>query len=503
MINYKQYFEGKRITKQGFGVLGRGYGVVRFLLESGAKVLVTDTKPLETFTAQVAELENFCTEKGIDKNNLTYRLGEHALEDFENCDYVIAASGVPKDNIYLNHAKGKGIKVYQESSLFVEIVRDFNNSILEKSLEKNILQNPETIKIVGITGTRAKTTTTFLIKAILDEFVKEGPSGSSVYFGGNVQGVATLENLKSLNSGDYVVMELDSWVLQGFGDIKFSPQVAVFTTFMPDHMNYYKGDMAEYFKDKANIFLYQKEGNVLVTTEAVERKIQKYLSYVKIDSERVLVSEVEMEEGKNIFKSKLLGRHNQIPVSLAVRVGRVLCVSEEIIRKVVGGFRGVKGRLELIKEFTGVRVYNDTTATTGDAAVAAMRAVEELLVSEGGAGKMILITGGRDKELDMTRYLDTMEDLYNKGIFKKIIFLQDETTTGTNRVLKEKVEAAAKYSFTYDVASSLEQAVQQAKSLAAQGDVLILSPGFASFGMFQNEYDRGDKFVVAIDKYFK
>jgi UDP-N-acetylmuramoylalanine--D-glutamate ligase len=394
--------------------------------------------------------------------------------------------------------------------LFAEIVRDFNNSILEKSLEKNILQNPETIKIIGITGTRAKTTTTFLIKAILDEFV-EGltPNSSpgereksSVYFGGNVQGVATLENLKQLKAGDYVVMELDSWVLQGFADIKFSPQVAVFTTFMPDHMNYYKGDTAEYFNDKANIFLYQKEGNVLVTTETVESEIQKYLPDMKVDSERILVSEVEMEEDKSIFKSELLGRHNQIPVSLAVRVGRVLGVNEETIKKVVGEFRGVKGRLELIKESAGIRVYNDTTATTGDAAVAAMRAVEELLVSDGGLGKMTLITGGRDKELDMTGYLDTMEDLYNKGIIKKIIFLQDETTTGTNRVLKEKAEAGAKYSFTYSIANSLEQAVEQAKSLATQGDVVILSPGFASFGMFQNEYDRGGKFVATINEHF-
>jgi UDP-N-acetylmuramoylalanine--D-glutamate ligase len=297
-------------------------------------------------------------------------------------------------------------------------------------------------------------------------------------------------------------MELDSWVLQGFGDIKFSPQVAVFTTFMPDHMNYYKGDMAEYFKDKANIFLYQKEGDALVTTEVVEEEIQKYLPNLKVNSERVLVSGVEMEEDKNIFKSKLLGRHNQIPVSLAVRVGQVLGVSEEVIKKVVGEFKGVKGRLELIKESDGIRVYNDTTATTGDAAVAAMRAVEELLTSEDGVGKMILITGGRDKELDITRYLDTMEDLYNKGIFKKIIFLQDETTTGTSRVLEEKKEAEAKYSFIYDVASGLEQAVEQAKSLATQGDVVILSPGFASFGMFQNEYDRGDKFIATINKHF-
>jgi UDP-N-acetylmuramoylalanine--D-glutamate ligase len=496
MINYKKYFEGKRVTKQGFGVLGRGYGVVKFLLESGAEVLVTDMKDEEFFKEQTEDLKNFCKESGIDFNKVTWRLGEHRLEDFEGCDFVIQASGVPKDNIYLAHAKSKNVPVYQEASLFAEIVREFNE---DKSKDKQIT-------LVGVTGTRGKTTTTFLIKAILDAHVtglnRQNGIYKKVYFGGNVQGVATLENLKFLKGGDFVVMELDSWVLQGFGDIRFSPHVAVFTTFMPDHMNYYKGDMQEYFLDKANIFEYQKSGDLFVATEQIEGYIKKYMPNFVSQANGVIVNDIGLAQDEEAFTRKIIGKHNQIPVSLAIRAARALGADEEIIKSVVENFRGVKGRLELIKEVGGIKIYNDTTATTGDAAAAAVQAVEEVLVTVGVGGKIVLITGGRDKELDMAKYLDTLQDVWEKDLVREIIFLQDETTTGTNRVLKEKEESVGKYSFAYVTADSLEKAVELAKGVVQRGDVVILSPGFASFGMFQNEYDRGDRFVAAVKSDF-
>lgn len=497
MINYKKYFEGKKVTKQGFGVLGRGYGVVKFLLESGAEVLVTDMKGEEFFKEQIEDLKNFCEKSGIDFNKVTWRLGEHRLEDFENCDFVIQASGVPKDNMYLAHAKSKNIPVYQEASLFAEIIRGFNK-------DKN---KDEQITLVGVTGTRGKTTTTFLIKAILDAHVielnKKNNTDKKVYFGGNVQGVATLENLKFLKEGDFVVMELDSWVLQGFGDIEFSPHIAVFTTFMPDHMNYYKGDMQEYFLDKANIFRYQNSKDVFVLTEQIEDDVKKYIPDFTSQAHAVVVGEKDFEQDERIFSRKIIGKHNQIPVSLAVRAARALDIGEEATKDAVENFTGVKGRLELIKEIGGIKIYNDTTATTGDAAAAAVRAVEEVLEKDNASGRMVLLTGGRDKELDMTKCLEALQDVWEKGLAREIIFLQDETTTGTNRVLKEKEESVGKYSFAYMTADSLEKAVEQAKSVAKQGDIVILSPGFTSFGMFLNEYDRGDRFVVAIDNYFK
>jgi hypothetical protein len=200
---YRKFFEGKKITKQGFGILGRGGGVVKFLIEMGADILVTDMKSEENFESQIKEIEELKLKQnqirkaeGKKEIKIEYVFGEHRIDDFINCDFVIQASGVPKDNIYLKAARDAGKIVYQEGSLFCKIINDYFDTKKDR------------VNIIGITGTRGKTTTTFLIKHILDKNF-EG-TDIKVYFGGNVQGVATLELLKKIKGGDFVVMELDS-----------------------------------------------------------------------------------------------------------------------------------------------------------------------------------------------------------------------------------------------------------------------------------------------------
>lgn len=468
MISYKKYFENKRVTKQGFGVLGRGFGVVKFLLDAGADVLVTDTKPRAYFEKQIAEIEQYIADNNL-TNKIEWVLGEHRIQDFINCDFVIQASGVPKDNIYLNHAKQSGIEVYQEASLFCEIVRGFNSEAQEK----------DKIKTVGVTGTRGKTTTTFLIHHILSDYF----GADNVHFGGNVQGVATLEKLKVVKPGDYMVMELDSWVLQGFADIMYSPEVAIFTNFMADHMNYYKNDMDDYFADKANIFLYQKGVDTLVTGEHMKTRIDSVTSLDK----KVFVTDGEVSEDKNKYTSPLLGEHNRYYITLAKHVAQILNISDESFSKSVKSFTGVPGRQQMVREVDGVKYINDTTATTGEAAMVALDTFAD--------NKIVLITGGRDKELDMTSYANKVIDLHSKGIIKKVILLHDGTTTGTHKlidILKEK-------SFTdYVLSDSINAAVNLAHESAVDGDTVLFTPAFASFGMFENEYDRGDKYNAAV-----
>lgn len=468
MISYKKYFENKKITKQGFGILGRGFGVVKFLLDSGADVLVTDTKPREYFESQINEIEQYVADNNL-KNKIEWVLGEHRVGDFINCDFVIQASGVPKGNIYLNHAKQNGISVYQEGSLFCEIVRDFNSE----------LGGDEIVKIIGVTGTRGKTTTTFLIHHILRDFF----GIDRVHFGGNVQGVATLENLKTLKAGDYVVMELDSWVLQGFADIEYSPDVAVFTNFMSDHMNYYNNDMDEYFADKANIFLYQKDTDTLVTSEHMRERVGRVSGH----SKKIFITDAEVVEDKNKYSSHLPGEHNRYYVTLAKHVAQVLNINDESFTKSVASFKGVAGRQEKVRELDGAKYINDTTATTGEASMVALETFSD--------NKIILITGGRDKELDMTSYADKIIEMKSKDIIKKVILLHDGTTTGTHKL----IEALKEKSFTdYVLSDSINAAVNLAHESASEGDVVLFTPAFASFGMFQNEYDRGDKYNQAV-----
>jgi UDP-N-acetylmuramoylalanine--D-glutamate ligase len=470
LINYKQFFEGKRITKQGFGTLGRGFGVVKFLLECGAKVTVTDMKAEDNFTEQIMAIESL----GY-SDNVRYVFGRHEEADFVDCDFVIQASGVPKNNFFLNLSKQKNISVYQESSLFVKLVREFAKDV----------------KIVGVTGTRGKTTTTFL----LFELLKESLGEEKVLLGGNVQGVSTLENLKRVKDGDYVVMELDSWILQGFGDLHMSPDIAVFTTFMSDHMNYYKNDMREYFLDKANIFLNQKEGDHFFSTKEVESNIKSYLGEdyrqkYKLENEEHFVENQTMKT----YPTHLLGEHNQVLLALVEKVSEELHI-EKSFEKILKTFKGVKGRLEFVKEAEGVRIYNDTCATTPDATMAGLKALQNTLKP---GNKIHLLCGGRDKELDLKKFVLFLVPTQKANILN-VYLLKDESTTGTDKLLKEIREQGSELKYAF--AENLIEGVSQIRANAKSGDVLFFSPAFASFGMFQNEYDRGEKFLDAIKNY--
>lgn len=251
MKNYKQFFKGKKITVMGLGLLGRGVGYTKFLAEclsaqtGGADLIVTDLKTKEQLASSLKQLEKF---RGI-----KFILGEHRLEDFKDRDMIIKAAGVPLDSIYINEAKKNDIPIEMDVSLFAKLA--------------------PSVKIVGVTGTRGKSMTTTLIYEILkanEKFLKR-----KVFLGGNLRGVATLPLIKKVKEGDILVCELDSWQLQGFGDAKISPNISVFTSFMPDHMNYYKNSMEEYFEDKANIFKYQKSDDILIIRPGMKRYISK------------------------------------------------------------------------------------------------------------------------------------------------------------------------------------------------------------------------------------
>ncbi len=250
------YFFGKRITVMGLGLLGRGVGDARYLAQCGAELIVTDLKTREQLAESVAELEKFL--------NITFVLGEHRLEDFRGRDLILKAAGVPLDSPYVAEAKKHHIPVRMSADLFMEIAG---------------------IPTIGITGTRGKSTTTHMVAAILEA------ADRRVLLGGNVRGVSTLALLKDVlalhapHSGAsgkrhakqdvLAVLELDSWQCQGLAEAQISPDVAVFTTFYPDHLNYYTGNLDAYLADKASIFLCQKPEDTLVLGAQCAGLVQK------------------------------------------------------------------------------------------------------------------------------------------------------------------------------------------------------------------------------------
>lgn len=437
-MDARAHFEGKKITVMGLGLLGRGLGDVRYLAEQGAELIVTDLKTPEQLATSVASLAEF--------PHITFVLGEHRLEDFRNRDMVLKAAGVPLDSPYIAEARANNIPVVMSSALFAQIAQ---------------------IPVIGVTGTRGKSTTTHMIEAILKK------AGKKVLLGGNVRGVSTLALLPEVTDDCIALMELDSWQLQGFADLGISPTISVFTTFYPDHLNYYKNDLAQYLADKAGIFTHQVATDTLIIgAQAAEQINASYAD--TIAAHVVVVSDHDFRED---WKLAIPGEHNRYNAALAVEAARALDIPDDVIKDALESFSGVPGRLQLIRTVDGVDYYNDTTATTPEATLAGLRAL-----SQKYDGRVIAIMGGADKALNFDALLTELPMLT-----KRVELLSG---TGTDRIREQLPDA--------EVFDNLVAAVGNARRHAQPGDAIVLSPAFASFGMFKNEFDRGDQFDAIV-----
>ena len=462
MTNYKKYFKGKKITVMGLGLLGRGVGDTAYLAECGADLIVTDLKSKEQLEASLKLLSKY--------KNIIYRLGEHNLEDFCNRDMVLKAAGVPLDSPYITEAHKNNIPVGMSASLFAKIAG---------------------IQVVGITGTRGKSTVTHLIKEILEHV------GKKVLLGGNVRGVSTLQLLKKVTKDSIALFELDSWQLQGFGDSKISPNISVFTTFYDDHLNYYKGDRDLYFSDKANIFKYQKESDVFVVGESVARKLPKEIKF------RAFVAHAK--DLPKSWKLKIPGEHNKLNVMCAVLATRSMGIKEKIIREAVENYKGIEGRLQFVRDIKGIKIYNDNNSTTPDATIAALRALGNTKnirksdfrifgsrTSEYSKDNrnIVLIIGGDDKKLDMSKLLKEIP----KYCSKVVMFRERGTDTIRDQIFSFKKKGIEVYK-----EEGLPNTVSRAFSIVKKGETILYSPAFSSFGKyFKNEYDRNDQFLSIV-----
>jgi UDP-N-acetylmuramoylalanine--D-glutamate ligase len=478
MIDSRWFWEGKKVTVMGLGLLGRGVGDVAYIASQGAEeVVVTDMKS----AAQLKESVEALAEVQEKYKNLRFVLGGHREEDFVDCDMVLQAAGVPKENVYTGIAKEHGIPVYMSTALAAKWCME------------------QGAHIVGVTGTRGKTTVSHLIYSALKaratrklpsekssgralgepstrHFLQELSGGATegsgnIFLGGNIRGVSTLQLLNEIAPGDTLVMELDSWQLQGFGDLTISPHVAVFTNLMPDHLNYYT-TMEEYFDDKAQIFLWQKAGeegsasDVLICGAGVAEKVRSYAPPVA-----PIVPEVVKRD------LKLKGEHNQENAALAAAALRACGVSEKDVEEGLALCEPVEGRLQYVKTVHGVRIYNDNNASTAEATMVAIAAVKP-------EGPVTLVWGGSDKGVDMSALIRVV-----KQDATRVIFLPG---TGSEKVLPDFPEAY--------LSNSMQDAVQKAIEVTPAGGVLLFSPAFASFGLFKNYYDRNDQFLAEVGK---
>lgn len=451
----KQKYSGKKVLIVGLGLQGGGVGIARFFSELGAKVTVTDKKDENKLQSSINKL---------DGNDIQFHLGGHILEDFLEADLIFKGPSVPWSSVEIRTALEKKIPVEMELSF---VVANYPG------------------KVIGITGTRGKSTTTHLVFNLLKE------SGFEVVLGGGLPGISTIDCLKTADEDSWLVAELSSWALSGFHQKKISPHIAIFTNFYPDHLNYYK-DLKEYFYDKQAIFQYQKTGDYLIVNESLKEKVDSVLQFfitreslpkgpLSKVKKIVQTSSTIAQFSKNDFPYSLTflkGDHNLENAAAALKVSEVLNIDKNKAIEIIKNFSGLPYRLQVIGKKENVTFINDTTSTTPIATVKAIKSLNDK--------KIVLFLGGNSKNLPKDILINELADI------EKIVLLSGSFTEEILPILKEKFSEKLLGPF-----GDLDQAIDTGYKLAEELKeecYLIFSPGATSFAMFNNEFHRGDEF---------
>lgn len=441
--NLKKQYQGKKILVVGLGIQGGGAGVARFFAELGAEVRVTDKKNEEDLKTSLEELKDL---------NIEYTLGGHKPEDFLEADIIFKGPSVPWSLKELVEAERRGIRIEMETSFFLSLVPSKN--------------------IIGVTGTRGKSTTSIMIYELLKKL------GKKVYMAGNTPGVSTIALLKTIKPDDFIILELSSWQLSGFHKKRISPHIAVFTNFYPDHLNYYN-DMDSYLFDKKAIYLNQTEDDYLIINE----KFKDIIQDDDVKSQVVYFSEKDFPNNLNYLK----GTHNQQNAAASFATLQVLGLTTPSLIETLSNFKGLSFRQQVVGQKDGIFFINDTTSTTPVATIMAIQTF--------GNKPLILLLGGQSKNLpheELVNFLDNVRGIVLlKGSFT------DEILPELQNKFNDKITP---------IANNMEEAVLKAYSLAQKVRArepevfIVLSPGATSFAGFKNEFERGQVFNEVVKK---
>jgi len=383
-------------------------------------------------------------------------LGEQYLNHLSRFDLVIRTAGLPPN------------KLLESNPDIIGKISSHINEFLKASPTKNI---------IGVTGTKGKGTTSTLIAKMLEA------AGKKVFLGGNI-GVPPLTFLPELDEDSWVVLELSSFQLM---DLRSSPHIAVCLMVVPEHLNWHS-DMEDYVNAKSQLFRRQTSDDIAIYYAGSEtsKRIastskgwkQPYMAFpggtVK-DDEVVIDNQVVCKTSE----LKLLGEHNWQNACAAVTTVWKVIQDIEAMRSVLISFSGLEHRLELVRELDGVRYYDDSFGTTPETAMVAVQAFSE---------PKVLILGGSDKGAEY----DQLAQVVASNNVRSVLLIGDQASR-----LQTALEQAG---FTNFVAGgdTMPEIVAKARSIAQNGDVVLLSTGCASFGMFVNYKDRGDKFKAVV-----
>lgn len=446
-------FEGKRVTVMGLGRFGGGVGVARFLRDRGAVVTVTDHDTAENLAGSVAAVGG----------GVVYHLGEHRPEDFADTDLVVVNPAVRPDSPYLRIAAERGVPIETEINLFFRLCP---------------------ARILGVTGSVGKTTTVSMIGRAL---AKPG-----VWVGGNI-GRSLLNDLDRITAADLVVLELSSAQLYRLAPTGLAPHVAVVTNLSENHLDWHR-TMTEYTAAKRSIIGNQPPDGVAVLNRddpvvrgwARDCKAQVIFFSAEPQTDGVFVRDRMIiarlrgrEEAVLDTRSmRLPGEHNVGNALAAVAACAAVGADLAQVGRRVLAFEGAEHRLEFVREVRGVRFYNDSKATTPVASMAALSSFD--------VSRIVLILGGRDKEMTYDRLADAAAGC-------RAVVLVGEMAGRLDNLLQTRAPAQ-----TRTTATTMAGAVRAGARLARPGDVVLLSPACTSYDMFQNFEHRGRAFKDAV-----
>ncbi len=445
--------KNKKIALLGLGI--ENYFLLKFLLKKKIKSQITicDAKTQKQIKNKLKEFAG--------NSQICWQLGANYNKNLTNFDIIFRSPGYPLFASEIKKAKKRGVIITSAMRLFFELCPTKN--------------------IIGVTGTKGKGTTSSLIYKIIKT------SGRRVFLGGNI-GVAPFSFINKIKKNNWVVLELSSFQLE---DFKQSPRIAVITNFSPEHLSpadpnnpNYHPSLEKYWQAKSNIFKHQNKKGKLIINRHLLKRFKNTFNYNIFSFATNCPADSCFRDNDNLnlinkiikIKNPLPGKHNQENIAAAALTAKLIGVSVKHIKKAIKNFRSLPHRLELVGKIKKIEYYNDSFATTPEAAITALEAFDK---------PIIWIGGGADKGSSFAKLASKLKKKTKAAILFK--------GKGTQRIIAELKKV--KYPQNkIKIVNNMPAAIKQAQKFAQAGDIILLSPACASFGIFKNYKERGELF---------
>ena len=452
---FEKYLSDKKIAVVGMGV--SNVPLLEILCHNGNCVSVFDKKNITDMPEKAQDI--------IKEYDVKCFTGEQYLENLVGFDVIFRSPSFLPTNSYLVKEKERG-------------------ALITTEIEQVIKLSPS--HVIGVTGSKGKTTTTTIIHSLLEGL------GYRTYLGGNI-GTPLYSKLNEMTKDDFVVLELSSFQLM---NMEVSPAIAVVTNISPDHLDIHSS-YEEYIEAKKSIFLHQNESGILVLNqddEIVREFVHEAKGSVRFFGSEYIVDSYVLDgdyisyNGEHVIDTRnllLKGRHNYLNIATALNtIKDYIHVSNDELQDIISTINPVHHRLEFVREINGVKWYNDSASTTPDKALAGINAFSE---------KIVLIAGGYDKNISY----EPLAKPIAKKVSKLILF--GETKNKIYDAVMKLPRGLSKNVEIY-VLDTLDEVIDFANRISEPGEVVLFSPASASFDMFKNAYQRGDLFKEKVNQ---